>query len=293
MINTLYIEIQDIHVIFTLVVQNDVAPQHYNDAEKLYEYIGKGFGNKIVEAEVAFEILQNSEDIMNLEKSLTKYYESILVGRKYEITQEDIAFKKLINEAKKKAQSNVEGFLESSGLIKRLEDLLKRVRYDTTKYPIDQIYIGENKYFNWVKNSIGTTYSNIPVYEVKEEASSLKQLKEEPYLKKHLYLKYLNHLILIMEIDANENKESCLIFKTKFSLDVNINIEIVEMWRAKGMIRERTVSHFSFNLPLFYTDDDIQLTTIYQPGHGYFFEMVHVDSDERETFIGVETINGV
>ena len=54
MINTLYIEIRDIHVVFTLVVQSDVAPQHFNHTEKLYEHVGKGFGNKIVEAEVAF-----------------------------------------------------------------------------------------------------------------------------------------------------------------------------------------------------------------------------------------------
>lgn len=289
MINTLYIEIRNINVVFTLVIQSDAAPQDIKGTEKLYEHIGKGFGNKIVEAEVAFEILHNSDRTNELENTLTKYYESILVGREFTSTQEDNSFQKLMNEAKKSADSNSEDLLESSGLIKRFEDLLKRIRFDTTKYPIDQIYIRETKCFHWMKNSIQKILPNISIDEFKEVSLSLNQLDDEPFQKKQLYLKYLNQLMLIMELNTNEYKESCLIFKTKFSLDVNINIEILETWREKGMVKEMSVSHFSFNLPLFYTDDEILLTTIYQPEQGYTFEMVHVDSGEKETFFGGES----
>ncbi|ULT59595.1 hypothetical protein L1999_14175 [Neobacillus drentensis] len=289
MINTLYIEIRNINVVFMLVNQSDEAPQDFKYTGKLYEHIGKGFGDQIVEAEVAFEILHNSGGTNELENTLTKYYECILVGREFPSTYEDLSFQKLMNEAKKRALSNAEELLESSGLIKRFEDLLKRVRFDTTKYPIDQIYIRETKYFHLMKNSIQKILPNISIVEFKEDTLSLNQLEEEPYPKKKLYLKYLNYLILIMELDSNEYKESCLIFKTKFSLDVSINIEIVESWREKGMVKERSVRHFSFNLPLFYTDEDIRLTTIYQPRYGYTFEMIHVDSGEKETFIGGES----
>jgi hypothetical protein len=293
MSNVLYINICDVNVEFIIVSQFSEDSQNCYISNKLYEYVGKGFGHKILEAEVAFELTKTFDNKSVIEKYLTKYYESVLVGKMYNIQDEansyiENQFQELLINAKKLAQSNEQSLVEKTGLINRFKDLLKRVQFDTTEYPIDLIKIYGNLYSNLIQTTIQEIFCDIPIRQMNTKSPCFVFKDETPNEKRLLSLKYLNKIEPIMEIVKDHNQEGTFLFKTRFSLDTSINIELIESWREKGIKKERTITNYSFNLPFFYTGDDILLTICYQhqPKCVYLFEIAHVVSGETEIFYG-------
>jgi hypothetical protein len=293
MSNVLFINISDVNVEFSLVSQLAKENQNTYITKKLYEYVGKGFGHKIIEAELASEFTKSNGNNCVLEKHLTKYYECILVGKTYDIQNAaniNIAhqFQELLINAKSLAQSNEHNLLEKTGLIKRFIDLLKRVQFDTIQFHIDLIEVYGNLYSDIILASIQKIYSNIPIRKMNEDLPSFVYRDAPVDEKRLLSLRYLNKIEPVMEINKGQNQEGTFLFKTRFSLDTSVHIELIESWREMGINKERSITTYSFNLPFFYTGDDILLTISYQhqPKSLYLFELAHVVSGEKETFYG-------
>ncbi|WP_088103004.1 hypothetical protein [Halalkalibacter urbisdiaboli] len=256
----------------------------------LYEYKYSELGYKTIEADIAYDILveqqlENSE----LENELISYFECLLVGDSAARTsgQQKLSnqLKTILEQAKNRLEQEDITYFEKSDINEKLEELIKRVKFYLYKYVIEEIIL----VCKWelaflVEKPIKSVFDR-DLKLVNELTYSISTQVERTTKSKQINLRYLNDIHPIMKLDTLEKeKTGSVSFPVKFALDTHVNLMIFEEWKEKGIRKERALTHYSFYLPFFYTDDVIRLTSTYLPNKGYSFEVVHVETGEKDTF---------
>ncbi|WP_227939025.1 hypothetical protein [Alkalihalobacillus deserti] len=286
--NLLIIYVEDLHVkcIFgpASVGTNIIFEQILYD----YEFLELGF--KTIEAEMAYDILVEQHLVdSELEKELTFYYESLLVGKSHEYTLLNPTLKQqlesILEQANTRMQWNGSTSSKNSEINEKVEDLIKRVKFHLSKYVVEEIIlVSKSELAFWLEKPI-QHFFNCSCIQVKELIYTISELGLSSNRTKQIKLRYLSGVYPIMELDSFDNEISgSVLFPVKFALDTHINLVVFEEWKDKGIRKERVLTQYSFYLPFFYTNDVIQFTAIYVPNKGYSFEVIHDETGEKDIF---------
>lgn len=290
--NILFIQMNELYVEFVLGVVIQSQDQ-VDSLIPLYTHKWEGFGFKTMVAEMAKTLINTEND--DLLHILTLYYESLLVGRHFDLTSvadNELVSRvdKLLTQAKesikKSSDEELDDFFSSSGLSSKFEGVLKRIHKDILKYPIDAIVIvGSDHNDRWLNKCILNIFSD-KFIDHKTALPAIRNDFENVQSSKQLLLKYQNKEYPILELSDYPDaiQENSIEFQIQFSLDTHIHLSIFERWREMGIPKERKVVNYSFNLPFFYTGDIIQLKVRLQSDKNYSFQVIHKDTGQSCSF---------